>query len=172
MVDRQAMTHGFFSVVLALYQFVTGDVVFAGNFRRVVDDVVNAAAGLVNTATGDALNDLFVFNGDFNHRVQLDTGSHQCFSLRNGAREAVEQEAVGAIRLSDAVLNQCDDQVIRHQAAGIHDALGLNAQRSTGLDRCTQHVASGNLWNAEFLGDELSLSTFTGPGSSQQNDAH
>ena len=73
-VDRQAMTHGFFGVVLALYQLFTGDVVYASHFRRVVDDVVHAAAGLVNTAASDTLDDFFVFDGDFNHCIQLDAG--------------------------------------------------------------------------------------------------
>jgi hypothetical protein len=79
--------------------------------------VVNAAAGLVNATTGDTLNDFFVFDSDFNHGVQFDTGSHQGFGLWNGAREAVEQEAIDAVGLSDAILHQRDDQVIRHQAA-------------------------------------------------------
>ncbi|MNV26119.1 hypothetical protein D3C71_1172330 [compost metagenome] len=126
----------------------------------------------MNATTGDTLNDFFVIDGDFDHVVQLDASSHQGFSLRNGARETVEQETVGAVGLSDTVLDQCDDQVVGDQTASIHDALGLDAQLGAGLDRSTQHVAGGDLRNAEFLGDELSLSTFTGPGSSQQNDAH
>src|SRR5690606_33719770 len=56
--------------------------------------------------------------------------------------------------------------------AGIHDFLELQAQRGAGLDGGTQHVTGGDLWNTELLGDELCLSTFTGPGSSQQNYAH
>jgi hypothetical protein len=51
-----------------------------------------------------------------------------------------------------------------------HDFLQLQAQRVP--DRGTQHVTGGDLWNAELFGDELCLSTFTGPGSSQQNYAH
>ena len=126
----------------------------------------------MNTTTGDTLDDFFVFNGDFNHGVQLDTGGHQGFSLGNGARETVEEEAVGAVGLRDTVLDQCDDQVIGYQAAGIHDALGFNTQLGACFYRSAQHVTGGDLWNSEFFSDELCLSTFTGPGSSQQNDAH
>ena len=172
MVDRQAMTHGFFGVVLALHQCITGDVVLAGDLRRVVNSVVNTAAGLVNTSTGDTLNDFFVIDGDFDHVIQFHAGFHQGFSLRNGARKTVEQETVGAIGLADAFLDQVDDQVIGNQTTAVHDALGDQAQFGAGLDRGTQHVAGGDLRDTEFFGDELSLSTFTGPGSSQQNDAH
>jgi hypothetical protein len=66
----------------------------------------------VHATTGDTLNDFFVFNGDFNHGVQFDTGSHQGFSLGNGAREAVEQEAVGAVgamrSLTSAMIRSSD----------------------------------------------------------------
>jgi hypothetical protein len=54
-VDRQAMTHGFFLVVVALDQVFTGDVVLAFHFRRVVLNVVGAARGQVHAATGHAL---------------------------------------------------------------------------------------------------------------------
>ncbi len=172
MVDRQAMTHGFFGVVLALYQVFAGDIVFTFNFRRVVDGVVHAARGLVNATACDTLDDFFVFHRDFNHGIQLDTSRHQGFGLRNGARETVEQETVGTVRLRDTVLDQGNDQVIGNQATGVHDALGLNAQLGACFYRSAQHVTGGDLWNAEFFSDELCLSTFTGPGSSQQNDAH
>ncbi|MNZ40105.1 hypothetical protein D3C78_576100 [compost metagenome] len=134
--------------------------------------MVDAARTFVNAATGNTLNDFFVGDGDFNHGIQLDTGSHQGFSLRDGARETVEQEAIRAVRLGDAVLDQVDDQLVGNQLASVHDRLGFEAQRSAGLDCGAQHVASGDLWNTEFFGDELCLSTFTGPGSSQQNHAH
>ncbi|MCY1178554.1 hypothetical protein D9M73_189080 [compost metagenome] len=171
-IDRQAMTHGFFGVVFTLYQRLAGFVVLAFNLRRIVDHVVNAARTFVNAATGNTLNDFFVGDGDFNHSIQLDTSSHQGFSLRNGAWETVEQETVGTVRLGDAVLDQVDDQLVGNQLASVHDRLGFQAQRGAGLDSGAQHVASGDLRNGEFFGDELCLSTFTGPGSSQQNYAH
>ena len=76
--------------------------------------------------------------------------------LRDGAREAVEQEAVGAIGLRDALLDQADDDVVADQAASVHHLLGGQAERRAGLDRGAQHVAGGDLRDAVVLADGAS----------------
>ncbi|MNP30027.1 hypothetical protein D3C76_1230820 [compost metagenome] len=126
----------------------------------------------MHATTGDAADDFLVVHGDLDHVVDGHAGVLQGFSLGDGARETVEEEAVGAIGLGDALLDQVDDQVIGNQATGVHHALGLQAQLGAGLDRCAQHVAGGNLRNAELLGDETGLSTFAGTRGPQQNHAH
>lgn len=166
------MANGFFFVVVTLDQVFTGLVVLAFHFRRVVLNVVGTARGQVHATASHAANDFLVVHGNFDHGIDVDTGSDHGFGLRDGAWEAVEQAAVGAIRLGNALLHQADDQLVGDQLAGIHDFLQLQAQRGTGLDGGTQHVTGGDLWNTELFGDELCLSTFTGPGSSQQNYAH
>ena len=40
--------------------------------------------------------------------------------------------------------------VVTDQAAGIHDLLGFDTERCAGLDCGAQHVAGGNLGNAEL----------------------
>src|SRR5690606_36362881 len=62
--------------------------------------------------------------------------------------------------------------VVGDQAAAVHDLLGLKAQRCLGLDRGAQHVAGGNLGDAEFFGDECRLGSFTGAGWAEQNQSH
>ena len=43
---------------------------------------------------------------DLEHDVELDAGRLHRVGLRDGARKAVEQEAVGAVGLGDALLDQ------------------------------------------------------------------
>ena len=56
------------------------------------------------------------------------------------AWEAVEDEAVFRIWLSDAVGDDRNDNVIGAKLAPIHDVLDLQPDRSSGLDRGAQHV--------------------------------
>jgi hypothetical protein len=54
---------------------------------------------------------------DLEHIVQLDAGGLHRVGLRNGARETVEQEALGAVVLGDAFLDEADDDVVADQGA-------------------------------------------------------
>ena len=92
--------------------------------------------------------------------------------LAEGAREAVEHVARLAVVLLQAVLDQADDDVVGHEAAGIHDLLGLEAQRGARLHRGAQHVAGRDLRNAELLLDEVGLRTLAGARRSQKNQSH
>ena len=83
--------------------------------------------------------------------------------MRNGAGKTVEQEAFIAVRLGDAGLDQIDDNVIRDQPAGIHDFLCHDSQLGASLDRRTQHIAGGNLWNAEPFLDVTGLCALSRP---------
>src|SRR3546814_4352857 len=55
------------------------------------------------------------------------------------AREAVEDEAVGAVGLIDAVGNHGDHEVVRHEVAGIHDRLRLAAELAARGSGSAQH---------------------------------
>src|SRR5690606_17569572 len=86
--------------------------------------------------------------------------------------KAVEQVAVGAIGLLQAIADQADDDLIRNQAAGFHDLLGLQAKGGAGLDGGAQHVAGRDLRNAEALADERRLRSLSGARGAQQNQSH
>ena len=65
-----------------------------------------------------------------------------------------------------------DDDVVRDELAPIHDVLGLQPDRRTGLDRGAQHVAGGELHDP-VLGDEaLSLRPLPGPRRAEQYQPH
>src|SRR5690606_33061171 len=158
-VDLQTLAYGLFLVVLTLDQLFTGHIVLAGLLRRIVFQVVGA--------TGTAADDLLVVHGNFQNVIDLDACVHQCLGLGNGARKAVQQEAVGAIILSNTLVDQTNDQLVGDQAAGIHHFLDLLAQFGTGLDCGTQHVAGGDLRNIEPLADELGLCALARAGGTQ-----
>src|SRR5690606_30407837 len=93
-VDLQTLAHGLFLVVLTLDQLFAGHIVLAGLLRRIVLQVVGTTGTRVHPATGDAADDFLVVHGDFQYVIDLDVRIHQSLGLGNGAREAIQQEAV------------------------------------------------------------------------------
>ena len=61
--------------------------------------------------------------------------------LRGRAREPVEDEAFLGVRLVDALGHDRIDDVVRDELAPVHDVLGLQPDRRTGLNRGAQHVS-------------------------------
>ena len=64
-VDLQALEDDIFMVVFALHEIFARHIVLARNLRRVVLDVIGAAARRVHAASGHALNDFSVRHADF-----------------------------------------------------------------------------------------------------------
>jgi len=126
----------------------------------------------VDTAARHALDDFLIGDVDLDDVVDRHAGGLHRFGLRNGAREAVEQIAVLAVRLLKARLHHADDDVVGDEAASIHDGLGLHAKLGAGLDLRTQHVAGGDLRNAVFFLDVIGLGAFAGARAAQQNQTH
>ena len=134
--------------------------------------MVAATAGLVDAPSAHALDDVGVRHLQFHHVLQPDAGFAQGFGLRDGARETVEQVAVLTVGLLQPFLHQADDDVVGHQLALVHHFLGGLAQLGAGLDGGTQHVARGDLGNAELAGDEAGLGTFASARRAKKNQSH
>ena len=126
----------------------------------------------MNATANDAVDDQFVRHVEFQHVINGNTRFFHGVSLRNGAREAVQQETVTAIFLGDTLFHQRDDQLIGHQLAGVHNVFRLLTELRAGFYRRAQHIAGGDLRNTVFLHDELSLSSFTRARSAKQNNTH
>ena len=122
----------------------------------------------MHAAAAHAFHNRFVWHVDFHHGIQIHARFHHGFCLRQCAREAVEQEAVGAIGLGNAFFHQADDDVVAHQAALIHDFFGFQTQFRAGFNGGAQHIACGNLRNIEFARDELRLCAFACARCAQQ----
>src|SRR5690606_14759178 len=139
---------------------------------RVEFDVVNAARSSVYATANDTVNDQLVWYVELQHVIHVDARFFHGVSLRNGAREAVQQETVTAVFLSNALFNQRDNQFVGHQFACVHDVFRLFTQLGARFNSGAQHVTGGDLRNTVFLHDELSLSSFTRARSAKQNNTH
>ena len=126
----------------------------------------------MRTATAHALDDGIERDVKFQHIVELDAGGLHRVGLRNGARKSIEQKTLRAVRLGNSLFDQINNEVVDHQAAGVHDFFGFDAQRRTSLDRSPKHVAGGNLRNAVFLADEGRLGPLARAWRAQQNQSH
>src|SRR6218665_3389276 len=171
-VDLEALSDGFVLVVFRLWQCFAGQVVLAVDLWRVEPDVVGATAGRVRAAAAHALEDGLEGHVDFEDVIEPDACGLQRIGLPNGAGKTVEQKALGAVRLRDALFDQIDDDVVTDQGPRVHHRLGLQAQWRAGLDGGAQHVAGGDLRDAVSLADEARLRALSGAGGAQQNQSH
>ena len=90
--------------------------------------MINAAGSSVNATADDAVNDQFIRNIEFQYVIYGNARFFHGVSLRNGAREAVQQESVAAIFLSDTLFHQGDNQFVGDQLTGVHNIFRLFAQ--------------------------------------------
>jgi hypothetical protein len=61
------------------------------------------------------------------------------------ARETVENEALGIGALFQHVADHADHHLVRHQFAGVHQGLGLQAEGAVGGDLGAQQVAGAQV---------------------------
>jgi hypothetical protein len=107
---------------------------------------------MMHAAAGHALDDLLVGYVDLEHDGRGFTPAafmaSACGMVRGKPSNRNPWAQSGCLMRS---FDQADDDVVTHESAGVHHLLGLDAQRRAGLDGCTQHVAGGDLGNAELL---------------------
>jgi len=112
----------------------------------------------VHEAAGDAADEERVVDAELDRLVQLRVAIREhlveLLRLRDGAREAVEHKAALARRLVEVLADQVHDEVVRHELAGVHDVLGLLAERRLRLHGGAEHVARREVAHAVLL-DEL-----------------
>jgi hypothetical protein len=90
-------------------------------------------------------------------------------SLDEGAGETVEDEAEAAVGLLDAIADDADDDVIGHEAAGLHDGGGLEADLGLGGDSGTEHVAGGELGDGEKVLDLGTVGALSCPRRAEED---
>mmetsp|Transcript_36441 Transcript_36441/g.91076 ORF Transcript_36441/g.91076 Transcript_36441/m.91076 type:complete len:234 (+) Transcript_36441:337-1038(+) len=147
-------------VVLALLERLARLVIFHAAVHRLrlgrrELDVVRAARRLVDPPATDALGEHLVRHlqrdDERDAFARLGEELVEQLGLLHRAREAVQDEAVAAVGLRDALRHHPDNELVSDQPARIHHSLGLHADRRTRLDGGAQHVARGELRNAERL---------------------
>ena len=87
----------------------------------------------------------------------------QALCLRNGPREAVQHITVHAVLLLDSVEEHSDCHLIRNQKSLIHELLRLHTKLCSLLDIRSEDISGGNVRNPVFLGNPLSLCSFSRP---------
>ena len=99
------------------------------------------------------------------HGVQRDRLGH-------GSRESIEEDALGGVGLVEAALDHADHQVVGHQPAGVHDRLGLTAERRVVSDLVAQHVPGGDMRDAEAHRHARRLGSLAAPGRPEHQRNH
>src|SRR5690606_31247194 len=135
-----------------------------------------AVAGAFGRSRLDALDQHLVRHRDLDHEVQGQALALEQrikrLGLRDGAREAVEDEALAAIRLLDALGDHLDHQGVGHQLPLVHDLPGLAPELAARGDGSAQHVTGRELLQAVLLLEDLRLGTLSGARWPQQDDVH
>src|SRR5262249_50788238 len=117
------------------------------DFRPMVSFVIAGATLLAAEAPGQAINQCDLVDLELDDMVELEAVAREHLvqrpGLRQRPRKAVENKAVAAIRLANAVGNHVDHDAIGNELAGIHDALDAQSDLASGSGRRAQHVPGG-----------------------------
>jgi hypothetical protein len=106
--------------------------------------------------------------------VSIAGGQHaiERLGLRHGAREAVEDKAVRAIRLGDPRCQHLDNYVVGNELAGFHDHLDSRSERAARDNRGSQHVAGRELHDPVRLFEPLRLSALASARRPKKDQVH
>ena len=96
----------------------------------------------------------------------------QRFRLSDGAREAIQNIAMLAIRLGQTFLDHGNDHLIGNQLALVNIALGVQTRGGLLADCTAEHIAGGNLRDAQLLHQSLRVRALAGAGGAQENNIH
>ena len=122
------------------------DIVFAIFHRGIVNDMVDTTTGRMDTTATQAPHDFFIVNGYLYDVVHGDVRIDHCLCLGNGAGKTIKQASRRTVGLLKSCFYQVDDQIVRDQAATVHNAFGLQSQLVAFSHGCTQHSVA-------FLGE-------------------
>src|ERR1022692_2079528 len=170
-VSLQARQDDFLGVVLAANQWRLIGIADFANLGRLREHVVDASALAALAARGDArdqhLRGHVQMNGDGFGQVQFPHQAVEEGGLFQRARVAIQQEAGGAVRLPDSGGHDLVHDIVADQASGLQDGTGQAAQICAGLAFGAEHLAGGNGWDMEALGNRRCLCAFTAAGRSE-----
>lgn len=173
-------------VVLALNKGVAATVADPFHRRPSIVDVIGGSASGADTAARYTPGNRFVIHLDIEDAVDNNAHAVKRLGLGNGAGKAVQNEAVGAVGLREALLDDADDHLVWNEFTGINVFFGFPPHLRAAFQRFTDHIARGDGRNFEGFTDHFSLCALTGargaravsdssevpsyPGVAQQND--
>jgi len=124
--------------------------------------VIAGAAVLADPSAAHTGDDLFIGDFDGYHSVEADAGLLHGLGLGDGAGHAVQNITIGAVGLLQALIDDTDDDLIRHQLACVHVLFGLEAGGSAVFHGCTQNVTRGYGGDIQLDLENVSLGPLTG----------
>src|SRR5262249_26594984 len=93
----------------------------------------------------------------------------QCLGLRNGPREAVQEEAGHAVGLVQPLANKFNHDRPGNELAGIEVLLGLFPGGSALVDRLAEHFSGRNMRDAKLLDQSLRLRSLSSARRSEED---
>jgi hypothetical protein len=134
-------------VVPTLDQGLAGDVIDAFHLGGIEEDVVCAATGRVDQATGDSFHQQLVVDVQVDHSVDANVlflqQTIQNLCLVNSAGETIQNKSLGTCWATNSLCNNTSNNIIAHKLARVHNRLGLLAHFSSVLYRFTKHITGG-----------------------------
>ena len=85
---------------------------------------------------------------------------------------AIEDEAAGAVRLGQPLLDDADDDAVGHQLALVHVGLGLQAHGAAVADGGPEHVAGGDGGDIQLTAEDIRLCPLARTGGAQKDKLH
>ena len=128
MVGGKPQFDRFFVVIGPAIEFFTAaDIANTVFGRQLVEIVVAGAATGAGESSGDPFGQRLVVNHHLDHTIELESFVHQHLIQRlclcQGPREAVQDKTGRAIRLTDPIGDDADDNVIGNQITRFHNAI-------------------------------------------------
>lgn len=167
MVDLQAVLDGLGLVVVAQQQLAAAFVALALRLGRRGDHVVRGAAVVAGPAAAIRLtispSEISMESTTSNLTPSFSRNS----ALSDRAGHSIQDIAVLAVALGQALFHNAQDHVVRNQFARIHEGLGLPAHGGAVLHGGTQDVTGRDGGDAQFPADDLSLGTLAGARGAQ-----
>ena len=146
------------------------------HLRRIVDTDLFATLAHLRDTGFDPLEQRTLVDAQFDNRVELEVLLLQQFvqrlRLRHGARKTVEDETLLRVRLFDAIRDNSDHDLVRHQRAAGHDVLRLEADRRSGCNSGTEHLSGGELNDTVLVNQSLRLRSLARPRRPEKNQPH
>src|SRR5690606_1428979 len=117
-----------------------------------------------------------VIDNEFDHSIKLRALPFQHlvqgFGLRDVPGKAVKNIALRSIRLRDALCDDADHNIVRHEFTTSHDGFGFLADLRARSHCRSQHVASRELDEAILLFQPLRLRSLAGTGRPEKDEFH
>jgi hypothetical protein len=172
LIDIEALAHSVFLVIITLYQSFACFIINAFALRRIVQHMIDAPRCRMYATATQPLDNFFVVNSNLYHVIDINADGNHGFCLRNRARKTIEQKSAGAVGSLDTIFDQTNNNVVRNQATGVHNFLCCKTKFGFRLYCRPQHVAGGDLRNAELLDKEPGLGALAGAGSAKKYQSH